>query len=93
MPRVTGEELSAAARAVATLSPRERVVFDLLGQGAGGKGLARDLGISMGTLKHHLSSIYLKLDLTNGSTEAAALSARLDMLATWPIFGSKVLPR
>lgn len=48
---------------VATLSPREREVIDLVCQGLRNKELSGRLHISEATVSHHLTSIYRKLDI------------------------------
>jgi two-component system, NarL family, nitrate/nitrite response regulator NarL len=43
------------------MTPRERDVLDLLGEGLGNRAIAGRLGISDHTVKFHLASIYGKL--------------------------------
>ncbi len=47
------------------LSPRERDVIRLLGQGLKNKEIATSLAISETTVRHHLTSIFSKLELTD----------------------------
>jgi DNA-binding CsgD family transcriptional regulator len=47
------------------LSPRERRVVALVGQGYSNKELAQELGISENTAKHHLTSVFDKLSVVN----------------------------
>lgn len=58
------------------LSPQERRVFELIGQGMSNREIARLLSITEKTVKNYVSRVYAKLDLQR-RTEAAALSARL----------------
>ena len=43
------------------LSPREREVAALVARGLANKEIARELGLSVGTIKLHVHSIFLKL--------------------------------
>ena len=43
------------------LSPREREVAMLVARGLANKEIARELGLSLGTVKLHVHSIFLKL--------------------------------
>jgi DNA-binding NarL/FixJ family response regulator len=43
------------------LSPREREIALLVGRGLSNKDVARELGLSPGTVKIHLHSIFMKL--------------------------------
>jgi LuxR family maltose regulon positive regulatory protein len=56
------------------LSPRELQVLEQLGRALSAKGIGRELGLSMETVKWHLKNIYGKLDA--GSREAALAKAR-----------------
>jgi DNA-binding NarL/FixJ family response regulator len=44
-----------------TLSPREREVALLVARGLSNKEIARELGLSVGTVKLHIHSIFMKL--------------------------------
>ena len=57
------------------LTPREEEVLGLLVEGLGNKAVARNLDISVGTVKSHLRSIYGKLDATS-RTEAVTFAER-----------------
>lgn len=50
---------------MASLSDREREVIGLIGKGLKNKEIATRLSISEITVRHHLSSIYSKLDVAN----------------------------
>jgi DNA-binding NarL/FixJ family response regulator len=50
---------------MASLSEREREVIGLIGKGLKNKEIATQLSISEITVRHHLSSIYNKLDVAN----------------------------
>ena len=53
---LSGEELATAA-----LSPRERSIIELIGQGRSNKEIARLLGISPETVKSHVKNMFSKL--------------------------------
>jgi len=57
------------------LTPREFDVLMLLAEGASNKTIARQLGISVHTVKFHVGSLLDKLDAT-GRTDAVAHAAR-----------------
>jgi DNA-binding CsgD family transcriptional regulator len=56
------------------LSPRERTILELAGSGLSTKAVARQLGISPNTVKFHLQSAFVKLDVT---TRAEAVMAAM----------------
>jgi two-component system nitrate/nitrite response regulator NarL len=47
-----------------TLTPREQQVADAIARGLSNKEIAAEFGISIETVKQHLSSIYSKLSMT-----------------------------
>jgi two-component system nitrate/nitrite response regulator NarL len=47
------------------LTPREREILGLIGEGLSNKSMARRLGISVHTVKFHLEALFLKLDATS----------------------------
>jgi DNA-binding NarL/FixJ family response regulator len=57
------------------LTPRELDVLALMAEGASNKMIARQLGISVHTVKFHVGSLLDKLDAT-GRTDAVAHAAR-----------------
>ncbi len=59
----------------AQLSPRERSVLRLLGQGLSNRQIAAQLGLTEGTVKGYVSNLLRKLDLSQ-RTQAALLVAR-----------------
>ena len=61
------------------LTPREKDVLLLLGEGASNKGIARKLGISVHTAKFHVASLLEKLG-AQSRTEAVMQAARLGLL-------------
>lgn len=63
------------------LSAREAEVLWLLARGSSVKGMARDLGISTGTVKKHLERVYRKLGV---STATAAVAQAFDALSAGP---------
>ncbi len=69
----------ATATAAGTLTTRELNVLRLLASGASNKVIARELAISVHTVKFHVASILAKLNAT-GRTEAVVQAARLGLL-------------
>jgi len=55
------------------LTPREREVLDLLGQGLGNREIARTLAVAERTVKTHVSNVLAKLDVSS-RTQAALLA-------------------
>jgi len=62
-----------------TLSKRELEVIRLLVKGYGNKEIAAELGLSIDTIKTHLKSIFLKLQV-KGRTQAAIKVIELGLL-------------
>jgi two-component system nitrate/nitrite response regulator NarL len=54
-----------AADEAPLLTPREREILTLLGEGLSNKAMARRLGISVHTVKFHLEALFIKLDATS----------------------------
>ncbi|MFF4774159.1 response regulator [Microtetraspora fusca] len=66
--RLGGGRLSradTARRHVETLTPREREVLALVGRGLSNQDIGRELFLSEGTVKSHVSAILLRLGLNN----------------------------
>lgn len=57
------------------LSPREREVLGLIGQGQQSAQIAHDLGISQHTVNQHIKRLYRKLDVKNRSDATRAAIA------------------
>ena len=70
---VQGEEKQVAATAMDQLTPREREILCLLAEGQSNKVIARNLGISDGTVKLHVKAILRKLEV-HSRVEAAVLA-------------------
>ncbi|WP_239992154.1 response regulator transcription factor [Rhodopila globiformis] len=47
------------------LTPREREILGLIGEGLSNKAMARRLGISVHTIKFHVEALFAKLDATS----------------------------
>ncbi|WP_327003919.1 response regulator transcription factor [Dactylosporangium sp. NBC_01737] len=58
------------------LTPREREVLDLLGQGMGNREIAAELALAERTVKTHVSNVLAKLDVAS-RTQAALLARDL----------------
>jgi DNA-binding NarL/FixJ family response regulator len=61
------------------LTVREREILQLMGAGASNKAIARQLGISEGTVKTHVKSVLQKLEVAS-RTEAVSLAARRGLI-------------
>ncbi len=57
------------------LTPREREILGLIGEGLSNKAMARRLGISIHTIKFHMEALFTKLDATSRA-EAVAKGLR-----------------
>lgn len=75
--RREAEHRGQSERVAAALTARERDVCTRVARGYSNKVIARDLGVSEGTIKSHLHHVYDKLALQN-RTELAALLTKLD---------------
>lgn len=73
--RGVGELDDAAGSRVASLTPREREVFQLLAIGRSNKDVARELQMSLGTAKKHRENLQRKLDC-HSAAELARLAIR-----------------
>ncbi len=74
MEQVLGRLASDRAQApIASLTPREGEVVKLISRGLRNKEVARELGISEGTVKMHLHNLYEKLSVSS-RTELAILA-------------------
>jgi len=60
-PRVGHIDVGAPLRSETALSPREREILELIGQGRSNKEIARHLGISPETVKSHIKNMFTKL--------------------------------
>jgi len=63
--------------AIASLTPQERKILDLLAGGLTNRDIAEELFLSDKTVKNYVSSLLMKLGMSRRS-EAAAYAARLD---------------
>lgn len=70
------------ASRLAALTPREREVLRLLGQGFSNQEISDNLTIEMGTVKNHVHNILQKLGLNN-RWEATPYAELLDGTADW----------
>jgi DNA-binding NarL/FixJ family response regulator len=62
---------AAADEAAPVLTPREAEILTLVGQGMSNKAVARELGISVHTVKFHLEALFAKLDATSRAEAVA----------------------
>lgn len=63
------------------LPPRQRQVLDLVAEGKSNKEIARDLGLSCGTIKVHLALLFKTLGVTTRSAAAVSLVRHLQAQA------------
>jgi DNA-binding NarL/FixJ family response regulator len=79
LTRLAAQAPRASAPAAALLSPRELEVLRLLARACSNKEIAAALGLSEGTVKNHVTSIFTKLEVA-GRTEAAVKARELGLL-------------
>jgi DNA-binding NarL/FixJ family response regulator len=81
-PQIVSQLLSAEHRngPLATLTPREREVLELIAEGRSNPSIAEDLGITLRSTEKHVSSIFAKLDLPAGGAEHRRVLAVLRFL-------------
>ena len=76
--RMAMERLRASeAGVLETLTPQERRIFDLIGEGRSNRQIADELFLAEKTVKNYVSNLLAKLGMAR-RTEAAALAARLE---------------
>jgi DNA-binding NarL/FixJ family response regulator len=75
---VNGAPASAAARDSAGLTERQMDVVRLLARGLSNKAIARELGVSEGTIKEHLLAVFRALDVRNRTSAVLAAKRFLD---------------
>ncbi|NNF55136.1 MAG: response regulator transcription factor [Acidimicrobiales bacterium] len=63
--------------AIATLTPQEHRIFDLIGEGWSNRQIAEELFLAEKTVKNYVSNLLAKLGMSR-RTEAAAFAARLE---------------
>jgi len=78
-PAVVNDRSSDTAHGDRTLTPREREILTLLGDGLVNKKIGVRLGISEHTVKTHLAAIYEKLEASNRA-EAVATGLRMGLI-------------
>lgn len=59
------------------LTPQERRIFDLIGEGLSNRQIADEMFLAEKTVKNYVSNLFAKLGITR-RTQAAALAARVD---------------
>ena len=81
-PSLVSELLAAPAARdpLAELTPREREVLTLVGQGKTDRGIAEELVVTRKTVEAHVRSIFRKLDLPGGASENRRVHAVLVFL-------------
>lgn len=62
---------------LAELTPQERRIFDLIGEGRTNRQIADEMYLAEKTVKNYVSNLLMKLDMSR-RTEVAAYAARLD---------------
>jgi DNA-binding NarL/FixJ family response regulator len=81
-PQIVSQLLSAEHRngPLATLTPREREVLELVAEGRSNPSIAEHLGITLRSTEKHVSSIFSKLELPAGGGEDRRVVAVLRFL-------------
>lgn len=62
---------------VSELTPQERRIFDLIGEGMSNREIAEDMYLAEKTVKNYISNMFAKLGVSR-RTQAAAMAARLE---------------
>lgn len=62
---------------VRSLTPQEKRIFDLIGEGLSNREIADEMFLAEKTVKNYISNIFTKLGITR-RTQAAAMAARAD---------------
>lgn len=65
LSRPQPEQSDPEAEKIATLTPREREIINLVGKGLKNQIIAQELALSEITVRHHLTSIYAKLNVSD----------------------------
>ena len=81
-PEVISELIGASgrARALDTLTSKEREVLDLMAEGKSNKAIAKRLVVSERAVEKHISGIFLKLDLPPSDTDHRPVLAVVEYL-------------
>ena len=74
-PRTRRQASELAPGGLAALTARETEVLDLVAEGLSNEQIARELYISLNTVRHHLKNIFLKTHTSN-RTQAASFAHR-----------------
>lgn len=77
------KELSSFSSNIKSLTPREREVVFLLNKGLSNKEIARNLEVSVSTIKNHLNRVFSKFEVTRRAEMIAALNENLNV-ASYP---------
>ncbi len=75
-----GEKFGFAETRSGALSPREREVLALIAQGASNSEIARELYVSIDTVKTHVRNLFRKVDVSN-RTQAALVATQYSVAA------------
>jgi two-component system, NarL family, nitrate/nitrite response regulator NarL len=75
--------------ATSLLTPRQREIFDLIVVGTSNKEIARELGLSQGTVKIHIAKLFRKLGVRRRGAVALAAANR-GLRASYLISGAVV---
>jgi len=62
---------------LAELTPQERRIFDLIGEGMSNRQIADELHLAEKTVKNYISNLFAKLGVTR-RTQAAAMAVRVE---------------
>ncbi len=91
LQQLPGETAYQEGLPMGRLSPREREVLQLLAQGQTNREIARNLTVSVSTVKIHVEHILAKLGVSD-RTQAAVRAIELGLLHTTSLNGSHPLP-
>lgn len=79
-PEVIGSLITSRQNPLASLTPKEREVLEYMAQGLSNQGIADRLVVTLGAVEKHVTSLFLKLGITDTGTDHRRVLAVLAWL-------------